>query len=64
MKRNNSLKSSVTGPLLKELVDLQKTTQKQGFSKSPVEKVSSPKQPDLYQDAGGGYNSDLTYPQE
>ncbi|HEX4164564.1 MAG TPA: hypothetical protein VHZ55_03750 [Bryobacteraceae bacterium] len=64
MKNNNSAKeSSVTKPLLKGLLDLQKAeAEKTLQSVSIGSKPLSP--PDLYQDSGGGYNPDFTFPQE
>ncbi|HEY3937254.1 MAG TPA: hypothetical protein VGL97_07475 [Bryobacteraceae bacterium] len=64
MKSKNNQKRSLTGPLVKELVDRQKAE----FSASnmPAPSVGSIPlaQPDLYQDPGQGYNPDFTFPQD
>jgi hypothetical protein len=53
----------VTGPVLKDLVKRQTAESKQVLSGVTI--GSAPlAPPDLYQDAGGGYNRDFTFPQE
>ncbi len=61
MNSKNRLKGSITQPLLKDLVELDKVN---GKLMEPVVENTPLNPPDLYQDAGGGYNSDFTYPQE
>lgn len=63
MKSSKRPKASVTKPLLKELVnrhkaDLKKQTQNPSIGSKPTDP------PALYDDAGSGYNSDLTFPQD
>ena len=61
MNSSNRQKGSITKPLLKELVDREKADSK--ITNPSVE--SKPLDPaDLYQDSGGGYNRDFTFPQE
>ncbi|MGH9622765.1 MAG: hypothetical protein ACRD6B_03480 [Bryobacteraceae bacterium] len=59
--KDGKQKESVAKPLLKSLVDRKKTNSK-------IEKPSIGSKPlkpaALYQDAGGGYNPDFTFPQE
>jgi hypothetical protein len=63
MKSSNRQKGSITEPLLKELVDREKADSKVINNDPSVEsKPLDP--PDLYQDPGGGYNRDFTFPQE
>jgi hypothetical protein len=61
MKRSNKTKASVAKPLLKELARMQ-TTNSTTATKGREDKIA-PKAPDLYQDAGGAYNQDLSFPQ-
>ena len=62
MKHKNSRKGeTVTEPLLRDLTAQQKKEQKRQQVSVGLEPLPSP---DLYQDAGGGYNADLTFPQE
>lgn len=63
MKSSDRQKGSVTKPLLKELVDLEKANSNVVKQVPSVESVPLDP-PDLYQDAGGGYNPDFTFPQE
>lgn len=61
MKANK--KSSVTKPLLKDLLASEQANPKFKIEKPAVE--SAPLDPpNLYQDSGQGYNSDLTFIQE
>jgi hypothetical protein len=63
MKASDRLKRTVTGPMLSDLVNRHKANQKALFEEPQVE--STPLDPpDLYQDAGSGYNADFTLPQE
>lgn len=61
MKSRNRQKGSITGPLLKELGDREKADSKIANPSVESEPLSPP---DLYQDPGGGYNPDFTFPQE
>jgi hypothetical protein len=63
MNSNGRRKRSITKPLLKELVDLEKANSKV-VMQQPVVESTPLAPPDLYQDAGGGYNLDFTFPQE
>lgn len=63
MKSNGSRKGSVVKPLLKELMDLDKAN-KNAVKQNPVVESTPVEVPDLYQDNGGGYNPDFTFPQE
>jgi hypothetical protein len=64
MKSKNNQKRSITGPLVKKLVDRQKA--EFGASNMPASPVGSTvlAQPDLYQDPGQGYNPNFTFPQD
>ncbi len=63
MKASDRQKRTVTGPMLSDLVNRQKANQKALLEEPQVE--STPLDPpDLYQDAGNGYNADFTFPQE
>jgi hypothetical protein len=64
MKKNKFFqKDSITKPLLKDLLKRQKIDTDKVMPE--VEVGSSPISPsDLFQDAGGGYNQNLIYPQE
>ena len=63
MKASDRLKRTVTGPMLSDLVNGHKANQKALLEEPQVE--STPLDPpDLYQDAGSGYNADFTLPQE
>lgn len=63
MKANDRKKAPITNPLLKDLVERQKA-----YSKAVLEQPEVGSDPlpsaDLYQDSGGGYNPDFTFPQE
>jgi len=63
MNSRNRQKESVTKPLLKQLVDLQKANEKT-LPKDPSIGSDPLKPAGLYQDAGNGYNPDFTWPQE
>jgi hypothetical protein len=56
-------KAPVTKPLLSDLVKRDKAGRKVVMDQPSVESDPLPA-PDLYQDAGGGYNPDFTFPQE
>jgi hypothetical protein len=63
MKANNRQKGSVTGPILKDLMDREKVNV--NISESGPTVGSKPLAPPaLYEDAGEGYNEDFTFPQE
>jgi hypothetical protein len=62
MKSNDS-QISITAPLLKELMDREKANSKINNADPSVGSKPLPP-PDLYQDSGGGYNEDFTFPQE
>jgi hypothetical protein len=64
MKKNKfSQQGSIIKPLLKDLLKRQKIDADKTFPE--VEVGSTPLSPsDVFQDAGGGYNRNLTYPQE
>jgi hypothetical protein len=63
MKASDRQKRTVTGPMLSDLVNRHKANQKALLEEPQVE--STPLDPpDLYQDAGNGYNADFTFPQE
>jgi hypothetical protein len=63
MKSSERKNASVTAPILKDLAEREKANSK---SIDPNPSVGSKPlaPPDLYQDAGGGYNQDSTFPQE
>jgi K+-transporting ATPase c subunit len=61
MKADKRDKESVTKPLLEDLVKRQKTDSK---IENPTVGSTPLPPPDLYQDSGGGYNPDFTFPQE
>ena len=72
MKSNESPSDCITGPLLQDLVERVKAVQQQ---LNPVPSVGSEPlapsvgskpldPPALYEDAGGAYNQDFTFPQE
>jgi hypothetical protein len=62
MKNKGRQSGSITKPLLKDLMDLQKVNEK----RNPEPSIgSTPLDPAmLYEDPGGGYNLDYTFPQE
>lgn len=63
MKSKSRDNAPITKPLLSDLVEREKAGRKAVMDQPSV--GSDPLQsPDLYQDAGGGYNPDLTFPQE
>ena len=66
MKHQESPKGSVTKPLLQDLIHRKQENDKVNPLVPTVEKLPAkqPVQPALYQDAGSGYNSNLTFPQE
>jgi hypothetical protein len=64
MRQNQRRKeTSVTAPLLKDLVARQKADSKRIVPDVKIGSNPLPA-PDLYQDAGGGYNPNFTFPQE
>jgi hypothetical protein len=65
MKANDRKQaSSITDPLLKDLLERQKAYSQAVLIKKPEVGSEPLSSPDLYQDAGGSYNSDFTFPQE
>ncbi|MBV8550661.1 MAG: hypothetical protein JOY54_05120 [Acidobacteriaceae bacterium] len=63
MKSKDRRRGSITEPLLRDLLDRQKADSKVELQNVTVgSKPLAP--PDLYQDPGGGYNPDFTFPQE
>ena len=63
MKANENKKASVSEPLIRELIARQ-LVQSQLVLKNVVV-GSQPLAPaNLYQDAGGGYNANFTFPQD
>lgn len=66
VKSSKSQKGSITQPLIKELVDMQKSDFKKLMTDHQVPSVGSKPlaQPDLYQDPGDGYNADFVFPQD
>jgi hypothetical protein len=63
MKSTDRRNGSITGPLLKDMLDRQEADCKTELQ--PVTVGSKPLAPPaLYQDAGQGYNPDFTFPQE
>jgi hypothetical protein len=63
MKSKDRNSGSLTEPLLKDLKDREKANSKPSNPDPSVGSKPLPP-PDLYQDSGGGYNQDLTFPQE
>jgi hypothetical protein len=63
MKRNKRTSSDITKAMLEELSRTQKTNDAVALAK-PVVQESSVKAPDLSHDAGGAYNTDLSFLQQ
>jgi hypothetical protein len=63
MKTNQRHNGSITEPLLQDLVEAEKANSKIINSTPSVGSKPLPA-PALYQDSGGGYNEDFTFPQE
>jgi hypothetical protein len=64
MKQNQRRKeASITTPLLKDLIARQKADSKRIAPDAKIGSNPLPP-PDLYQDAGSGYNPNFTFPQE
>ncbi len=63
MNSNGRRKGSVTKPLLKKLVDLDKANAKT-VKQIPTVESKPVDPPALYEDAGEAYNPDFTFPQE
>lgn len=61
MNTSDRKKGSIARPLVKELDDRQKADSK---VENPSVGSKPLPAPDLYQDSGGGYNQDFTFPQE
>jgi hypothetical protein len=66
MKRQDNSKGSITKTLLQDLMSRQQADTKQNPVVPVVENspAKQPMQPALYQDAGNGYNSNFTFPQD
>ena len=66
MKRQESPKGSITKPLLQDLMNRKEANDKLNPVLPAVEKspAKQPEQPALYQDAGSGFNSNFTFPQD
>jgi hypothetical protein len=63
MKNKKKGQQPFTAPLLQDLVDRQKSDsliENIGVVQKPADEQA----PDLYQDAGGGYNRNFVFPQE
>ena len=60
MKSKNRQDASVTAPLLKDLTECDKANN----LKNPTIDSNRLAPSDLYQEDGGGYNLDFTFPQE
>jgi len=64
MKTKTNTKSCpISGPLLDNVVELDKANQALNFPTPSVGTKPLPS-PDLYQDSGGGYNAKFTFPQD
>ncbi len=65
MKVKKGQEASLTQPLLQDLIQRSKVDTKLSFDRMKSTVASTPPpQPDLYQDAGGGYNTDFVFPQD
>jgi hypothetical protein len=68
MKVKKGQEASITQPLLKDLITRQKAEAKNALaclSDDSTDVGSTPlEQPDLYQDAGNGYNANFVFPQD
>lgn len=63
MKQRDAKKSSITAPVLKDLVERDLAQQKANCEQVSIgSKPLNP--PALYEDSGEGYNPDFTYPQQ
>lgn len=64
--KTNDKSCPQTGELLNDVLQQDKANQEANFPVAPSPSVSEKPlpPPDLYQDDGGGYNSNLTYPQK
>lgn len=63
MKSDERQSASISAPLLEDLVEAEKANSKI-FNSSPSVGSKPLPPPALYQDSGGGYNEDFTFPQE
>jgi hypothetical protein len=61
MQSKKDRNGSITGPVLKDLLEREKLNRK---IENPVLSNEPSAPADLYQDAGGGYNVNFTFPQE
>lgn len=64
MKAKKGQEGSFTNPLLKDLVNRQKVETKKHLDNMASVSSTPQKQPDLYQDSGGGYNRNFVFPQD
>jgi len=66
MKRKESPHGLITKPLLQDLINRKKAHDKLNAPVPAKEKSpdKEPVQPALYEDAGGGFNSNFTFPQD
>jgi hypothetical protein len=62
-KTNTQKLSPISGPLLEQVVLLDKANFAANFPAPFVGEKPLP-QPDLYQDPGSGYNANFTFPQD
>jgi len=63
MKSKPREKAPLTKPLLSDLMERDKAGRK-ALLEQPSVGLDPLQPPDLYQDAGNGYNPDFTFPQE
>jgi len=61
--KNNSQGISLTEPLLEHIKQRDQANFEANFPKPAVD-TKALAQPDLYQDSGGGYRANFTYPQD
>jgi len=62
-KQKKGQKPGFTAPILQDLVDRAKSNFKI-HNASLAQQPAAEDEPDLYQDAGGGYNANFVFPQE
>ena len=60
MSNHKGQRGSVTQPLLQDLINREKANDK---AENPAVTSQPLPPPDLYQDPGGGFNTDFTFPQ-
>jgi len=64
MKIKKGQQAGITTPLLKDLVKRSQVQSQQTLAKIKTVDSSPSVQPDLYQDAGSGYNANFVFPQD